>query len=191
MLVASAAHFGEGELACWRAAPAGAPRRRAALRLAAAAVATVGLPAAVGTASRREQVGVTGALPARAIGQRSGLALLRDPSTRSVVAPLTGVAVLSVAALAASRDPEAAGDVALLTGLALLAPPSTAFADYFGGWHALRHTAGVVDALVADGELPAQASLPGAVVELGRRSAWPPGWAWSVPVRWPPRTASG
>jgi Brp/Blh family beta-carotene 15,15'-monooxygenase len=173
VLLASAAHFGEGEIACWRAAPAGAPRRRVALRLVAAAVTTVGLPAAVGTAGRRDaEVGVNGALPSRATGDRNGLALLCDPATRSAVAPLVALAVLSVAALAVSRDDEAAGDSALLTALALLAPPSTAFAGYFGGWHALRHTARVVDALVAEGDLPAQDSLPGAVLDLGRRSAW-------------------
>lgn len=191
VLVASAAHFAEGELACWSGSPS---RGRAALRLLAAAVATVGLPAAVGTAGRRRaEVGVTGALhaveeppisagtpapqrlPSRAIGDRNGVALLRDPATRSAVAPLAGLAVLSVAALAASGDSETAGDTALLTALALLAPPSTAFAGYFGGWHALRHTARVVDALVADGDLPPQSSLPAAVVELGRRSAWAAG----------------
>ena len=175
VLVASAAHFGEGELACWRAAPPGAPRRRAALRMLAAGVATVGLPAAVGTASRREQVGVNGALPPRAVGDRNGLSLLRGPSTRRAVWPLTGLALVSAGALAASGDREAAGDTALLTALALVAPPSTAFAGYFGGWHALRHTARVVDALVADGQMPPQESLPAAVVELGRRSAWAAG----------------
>jgi Brp/Blh family beta-carotene 15,15'-monooxygenase len=176
VLLASAAHFGEGELACWRAAPPGAERRRAALRLLAAAVATVGLPAAVGTAGRRDlEVGLNGALPSRATGDRNGVALLRDPATRSAVAPLAGVAVAAVAALAAAQDREAAGDTALLTGLALLAPPSTAFAAYFGGWHALRHTARVVDALVEDGDLPAQDSLPRAVLHLGRRSAWAAG----------------
>ncbi len=78
-------------------------------------------------------------------------------------------------ALAAAGDREAAGDTALLVALALLAPPSLSFAAYFGGWHALRHTARVVDTLVADGQLPAQRSLPAAVATLGRRSAWAAG----------------
>ncbi len=111
----------------------------------------------------------------RATGEHPGWALLRRSEPSRPVAVATAVAALSTAALAARGDRAAAGDVGLLTGLALVAPPSTAFAAYFGGWHALRHTARVVDALVADGELPPQASLPVAVAELGRRSAWAAG----------------
>ena len=92
VLVASAAHFAEGELACWTPAPAGAPRTRSALRLLSAAVMTVALPAAVGIGNRRPpEVGLPGALadpPPRATGERSGLALLRDASARRPVAPL-------------------------------------------------------------------------------------------------------
>ena len=177
VLLASAAHFAEGELACWGAAPAGRPRARAALRLLAAAVATVGLPAAVGTASPGGATavgaeGVHAAPPPRAVGDRSGVALLRDPATRRTVAPMAGLAVVAVGALAASGDREAAADSARLTALALLAPPSLAFAGYFGGWHALRHTARVTDALVASGQLTAPSSLPRAIGVLGRRSAW-------------------
>ena len=176
VLVASAAHFAEGELACWGAAPAGAPRRRSALRLLSGALMTVALPAAVAVGNRRPpDVGLPGALvepPPRATGERSGLALLRDPATRGAVAPSTALAGVAVGALALSGDREAAADSALLGGLALLAPPATAFAAYFGGWHALRHTARVVDVLVADGRLPPPASLPRAVGALTRRSAW-------------------
>lgn len=176
VLLASAAHFGEGELACWSAAPSGASRRRAAARLLAASVATVALPAAVGTANRRPaEVGLNGAVPPRAAGERSGLSLLRDGQTRRTVGPLAVLGAAAAGGLALSGDLEAGGDTALLTALALLAPPSTAFAAYFGGWHALRHTARVVDALVADGQLPAQRSLPGATATLGRRSAWAAG----------------
>ena len=175
VLLASSAHFGEGELACWRSAPPS--RHGVALRLAAAALATVGLPAAVGTANRRlTNVGVAAAVAdarrPRGIGDRTGLELLRDPSTGGMLTPVTALAAAAVAALAVMRDAEAAVDTALLSCLALLAPPFTAFAAYFGGWHALRHTARVVDALVADGQLPPQRSLPRAFGELGRRSAW-------------------
>jgi beta-carotene 15,15'-dioxygenase len=181
VLLASAAHFAEGELACW---PRSGSRRRAGLRLVAAALTTVAVPAAVGTTNRRPlevgataaALGVAGAPDAgrtpRAVGDRTGLALLRDPRARQTVLPLTAAAVGSVAALLADRDLEAAADSALLLALPLVATPAPAFAAYFGGWHALRHTARVVDALVAQGQLPPQGSLPRALLTLGRRSAW-------------------
>lgn len=178
VLVASAAHFSEGELACWGAAPKGAARRRTALRAVAAATTSVLLPAAVGHANRRPaEVGANAALEittaVRAASEHSGLWLLRKGS-RTVALPALAAAV-ATAGLAASGDREAARDSALLLGLDLLAQPSSAFAAYFGGWHALRHTARVVDALVAEGQLPEQRSLPGAIVTLGRRSAWAAG----------------
>ena len=178
VLVASAAHFGEGELACWGPAPKGAARRRTALRALAAATTSVLLPAAVGHANRRPaEVGLNAALDvtgaARAAGEHSGIALLRGGS-RTVAGPAL-VAAAAVVGLAASGDREAAGDSALLLALDLLALPSSAFATYFGGWHSLRHTARVVDALVAEGQLPEQRSLPAAILTLGRRSAWAAG----------------
>ena len=171
ILLASAAHFAEGELACY------GTRGSKPLRLLTSAVTTVALPAAIGLANRRPaEVGVNAVLEApRAAGERPGLDLLRDRSGRRAVAPLAALAVVGAAALAARGDREAALDTALLTGLDLVAPPSVAFATYFGGWHALRHTARVVDALVADGQLPTQRSLPAAVATLGRRSAWAAG----------------
>lgn len=172
VLLASAAHFAEGELACW---PRSSSRSRSALRLLAAALTTVAVPAAVGTANRRPaEVGATAAAAhtPRAVGDLSGLRLLRTGNAGRAVGPLSAAALLSVGALAAVRDREAAADSALLLALPMVAPPAPAFAAYFGGWHALRHTARVVDALVAQGQLPAQSSLPQAFATLGRRSAW-------------------
>ena len=177
ILLASAAHFAEGELACWRPTPDGRLPARRSLRALTAAVVTVALPAAVGTANRRPAgVGANGALTApRAGGERTGVEMLADGTSRATLVPLTVAGAVGTAALALSSDREAAADTALLLALGLLAPPSTSFAAYFGGWHALRHTARVVDALVAEGRLPAQTSLPGALLELGRRSAWAAG----------------
>ncbi len=174
VLLGSAAHFAEGELACWRTRPSGATGT--ALRALAAATTTVGLPAAVGAVNRsRPEVGVTGALdglPDRATGEHRGVSLL---GAAGPVRTLAAGAAVAAAALLAVGDREAAADTALLTALDLVAPPATAFAGYFGGWHALRHTARVVDALVARGALPEQPGLPTAVAVLGRRSAWAAG----------------
>ena len=174
VLAMSAAHFAEGELACWGTAP----RRTTLLRLLGAATTSVLLPAAVGHANRRPpEVGANAALEitssARAAGEHSGAVLLRRGS-RAVAAPAL-LALLCAAGLSRAGDREAAGDTALLLAMDLLAPPSSAFAGYFGGWHALRHTARVVDALVAEGQLPEQDSLAQAVLTLGRRSAWAAG----------------
>jgi Brp/Blh family beta-carotene 15,15'-monooxygenase len=177
VLVASAAHFAEGELACWPAPPPGARRARTALRLLTAATTTLALPATVGAAHRQPAIAVAGAdtLSPRSTGDRTGLTLLRDPVHRRAVGAATAGAVAGTLLLAATRDREPAVDSAVLTALALLAPPSTAFAAYFGGWHALRHTARVAEALAAAGQLPSAGSLTGAVLALARRSAWAAG----------------
>ena len=164
VLVASAAHFAEGEVACW---PSPAPRGRSALRAVAAALTTIAVPAAVGTARSS-----SGGVGSRAVGDRSGLALLRSGEAGRTVLPLTAAAGAAAVALAAEGDRQAAADTALLLALPLLAPPAASFAAYFGGWHSLRHTARVADELVARGLLPAQRSLPAALLALGRRSAW-------------------
>jgi beta-carotene 15,15'-dioxygenase len=167
VLAASAAHFAEGEAACW---PASSSRRRTVLRAGAAALTTIAVPAAVGTPRRAP--GSDDATAPRAAGDRSGLALLRDGDAASGVLPLSAAAGAAALALALDGDREAAADVALLLALPLLAPPAAAFAAYFGGWHSLRHTARVADELVGRGLLPAQPSLPRAVAALSRRSAW-------------------
>lgn len=174
VLLASAAHFTEGELACWDRPPSGWRRGRLALRALTAAVVTVGLPAAVGSARHLpEQVGMTGAVAAtgRALGQRSGLDLLRCQPAPAGVAPLAALAATGTAAMALTGDRAAAADTGLLLALDLLAPPASSFAAYFG-WHALRHTARVLDALVAEGQLAPSPTLSRSVALLGRRTAW-------------------
>jgi Brp/Blh family beta-carotene 15,15'-monooxygenase len=169
VLLASAAHFTEGELACWDPPPSGWRRGRLALRALTAAVVTVGLPAAVGSARQLpEQVGMTGAVAAtgRALGQRSGLDLLRCRPR-----PAAALAATGTAAMALTGDRATAADTGLLLALDLLAPPASSFAAYFG-WHALRHTARVLDALVADGQFAPSPTLPRSVALLGRRTAW-------------------
>lgn len=164
VLAGTAAHFAEGELACWPAAaqPGGAPVDRA-LRVAGAALATTLLPALVGRDGLRDS-------------DRTARVLLREPGPRRRGLLLAGGASLAAAgALAVRGDRVAAADLALLTMLDLVTPPPVTFAAYFGGWHSLRHTGRVLDALAAAGELPADLSLPVAGLQLARRSAWAAG----------------
>lgn len=57
------------------------------------------------------------------------------------------VAVLSILILTISKNLNLASDLILLFALSYFAPPLIAFAIYFGGWHALRHTARLVPKL--------------------------------------------
>lgn len=173
VLLASAAHFAEGELACWRPSRRASPANTA-LRAATAAMTTAVLPSLVSSTNRRPPV--VGATAVATGQRRSALSLLRDGETpsRNLALAATAAAALS-ATLVGTGDIEAGLDSALLTTVDLLAPPALAFAAYFGGWHSLRHTARVADALTARGVLPAEPSLPRAAAAIGRRSAWAAG----------------
>ncbi len=163
LLIMSAVHFAEGEDACWASDPSPAGHL---LRRVGAMVTSVGLPAlrvADGSAD------TSGAFPASAAPAPRATA-----RSSPVVAAGTAAAAL-VAAMWARGDRAAAADTALLTALDLLAPPPLAFAAYFGGWHALRHTARLDDELVASGQLAPRRGLSAAVVDLARRSAWAAG----------------
>ena len=99
VLLASAAHFGEGELACC------GTRGPSVLRLLTSAATTVGLPAAVGLANRRPaEVGVNAALEAPARRGRPRVwQLLRagGPPWR----PPLALAVAGTARAGAARGP--------------------------------------------------------------------------------------
>jgi len=51
------------------------------------------------------------------------------------------IALIALLILLITGERDKAFDILLLALLALVAPPLVAFATYFGGWHALRHTA--------------------------------------------------
>jgi len=57
------------------------------------------------------------------------------------------IAVFAICMLLLTKNYELAIDLALLAALSTLAPPLIAFSIYFGGWHAIRHTARLVPKL--------------------------------------------
>lgn len=178
VLLGSLAHFVEGELSCW--APAtGTPLGRrgdALLRAAAAGLGSLGLQAAVAWADPERTSAGLSPDPAVTGGARTGLVLLRAADVpagrRAVLVSLTTATAGASLLLAKRGDRAVAVDTALLGALALATPPAVSFSAYFGGWHALRHTARVADHLIARGALPATGGLARAGLRLAARSSW-------------------
>jgi len=166
LLVLAAAHFAEGEVG-WARLRGAAPHWPAGV---AAGVAVVALPLALRPAEVRPLLaGLDPALP--------GL-LLAGPLRAGL---LLGTALLVVAgAASARRDRSRLGELLLVVAVAALLPPLAAFAAWFAGWHAVRHTARLVqldprnrtDLLVGDVARPLRrfarsAALPTAVALVG------------------------
>lgn len=127
----SVVHFGAGEVEAHRATgpwPGGA----AAVVLAVAGTGALLLPLA-----RADQ-----AVVAVADALSPGLgSLLAEPAISVLLAGGWAVAALGVLVLAVvHRRAVVAADVVLVGAVGALAPPLVAFALWFGGWHALRHT---------------------------------------------------
>ncbi len=132
LFVASAVHFGLGEVAFddERSGTTRSPD----LGDVPAVVGLGGLPIAAPLALWPEEADrVLAALSPR-------LPVLLGPGVRQVVLVVVGVALLVTvsAALARGRFGRA-GEIGLLAALFVLAPPAAAFGAYFGGWHAVRH----------------------------------------------------
>lgn len=83
-----------------------------------------------------------------------------------------GAAVAMTVALRAGQR-TVATDIGLIGALGALAPPLVAFAVWFGGWHALRHTARVLTVEPGCAALLADGGRRGAVLRLIRLAALP------------------
>ena len=130
LLVLAAAHFAEGEVGWARLRGAAAHWPAGA----AAGVAVVVLPLVLRPAEVRPLLaGLDPALPG----------LLLSGPVRAGLLVLTAALVLAGVA-AAGRDRTRLGELALVVAVAALLPPLAAFAAWFAGWHAVRHTARLV-----------------------------------------------
>jgi len=130
LLILAAAHFAEGEVG-WARLRGAEPQWLAG---AAAGAAVVALPLAL----RPEQVRP---LLAGLDPQLPGL-LLAAP-VRGALLALTALLVVAAAA-STLRDRVRLAELALVVAVAALLPPLAAFAVWFAGWHAVRHTARLV-----------------------------------------------
>lgn len=130
LLALAAVHFAEGEVgwarlrgaaACW---PAGA----------GAGAAVVALPLVLRPDDVRPLLaGLDPALP--------GL-LLAAPVRTALLAATAALVLAGFAS--ARRDRTRQAELALVVGVAAVLPPLAAFAVWFAGWHAVRHTARLV-----------------------------------------------
>lgn len=130
LLVLPVAHFAEGEVGwhrlrgahgCW---PAGA----------AGGLAVVALPLLLRPEAVRPLLtALDPALPG----------VLLRPEVRLPVLLATALLVLA-GAVAARRSPVRLAELALVVAVAAVLPPLAAFAAWFAGWHAVRHTARLV-----------------------------------------------
>lgn len=130
LLALAAAHFAEGEVG-WARLRGGAGSWAAG---GAAGLAVVALPLALRPADVRPLL--TALDP--------GLAdVLLDPGVRGPL--LAGTALLVLAGLVSTwRDSRRAAELVLVVAVAAVLPPLAAFAVWFAGWHAVRHTARLV-----------------------------------------------
>lgn len=132
-LALSVWHFGTGEAEFAAERDGTGPGRAARW----SAVAGVGLPvvavAVLGDPARTADV---------LVALRIGGWPLDSPALRAaVVAAAAGGVLTAVGVALRAGRPRVAAEVLLVAAVLVVAPPAAAFGAYFGGWHAVRHTA--------------------------------------------------
>lgn len=165
VVMMSALHFGLGELEVARRLTGWRPSRLPAAAIVIAGSGALMLPLA---RSGAQLAGVATAVS-------PGLATLISAAPVQTGLMVTWLVAACVAVIASlwSGHRAVALDIMLIGALGMMAPPLVAFAVWFGGWHALRHSARMLTiepgcaALLADGRRQA------ATLRLVRLAALP------------------
>lgn len=165
VVVLSTVHFGLGELEAHRETGGWDHGRAATIAVAVAATGALLLPLA------RTDVATADVAAALSPGLVSVLAADAIRVT-VVVCWLVAAAVTLVVALRAGR-PGVVVDVLLVGALGVFAPPLVAFAVWFGGWHALRHTGRLLVVEPGCAALVSTGRTRAAVVRFARMAALP------------------
>ncbi|WP_237572329.1 beta-carotene 15,15'-dioxygenase, Brp/Blh family [Mycolicibacterium lacusdiani] len=166
VVVLSALHFGLGELEVWRRLTTWRPGRPVVAALVVAGAGAVLLPVA--------RAGDQFAEVAQAVSP--GLAAVIGTAGVQIGLSTVWVGaaiVVTAAALRSGRGTVVVLDVALIGTLCLVAPPLVAFAVWFGGWHALRHSARLLAVDPGCSALLRAGRPRSAVMRLARHSALP------------------
>ncbi len=165
VIALSAVHFGLGELEVSRQLTDWRPGRVTSAAVVVAGCGALVLPLARSGDQWRTVATAVSPDLAAAIG---------TPAVQiGLVAAWTVAAVAAaVASLRAGRGGVAV-DIAVIAALGLVVPPLAAFAVWFGGWHALRHTARVLTVEPGCAAMLAEGERSGAVRRLIRLAALP------------------
>lgn len=149
VVVLSAIHFGLGELEVSRRLTGWRPSALPAIATVVAGSGALALP----LARSGEQFSAVAA----AVSPGLARVLAAPPLQVGVTAGWLACAVITIVAALRAGHPVVALDIVLIGALGMLAPPLVAFSVWFGGWHALRHSARLLTvepgcaALLADG----------------------------------------
>lgn len=161
----SALHFGLGELEVARQLTGWRPSRFPAAAIVFAGSGALALPLARSSDQLREV----------ATAVSPGLAVLIGAAPVQI--GLMGIwliaALVAVTASIWSGHPAVAVDIVLIGAIGMVVPPLLAFAVWFGGWHALRHTARMLTVEPGCAALLATGRRSAAVRRLVRLAALP------------------
>ncbi|WP_264000766.1 Brp/Blh family beta-carotene 15,15'-dioxygenase, partial [Mycobacterium pseudoshottsii] len=133
VVVLSAVHFGLGELEVSRRLTGWRPGRLTAAATVVAGCGALALP----LARSGEQFSAVAAAVSPGLARLLGAA----PLQIGVIVVWLGCAVVASVAAVREGHTVVALDIVLIGALGLVAPPLVAFAVWFGGWHAVRHSA--------------------------------------------------
>ena len=165
IVVLSAVHFGLGELEVARLLTGWQPGLFPAMAVVVAGCGALMLPLARSGDQLRTVASAISPDRARVIGA--------TPVQIALVAAWWAAAAIAIGAALRARHGGVAVDIVLIGALGLLTPPLVAFAVWFGGWHALRHTARMIMLEPGCAELLAAGRPRSALARLTRLSALP------------------
>jgi len=161
----SALHFGLGEMEVTRELTGWRPGRLTATAIVLAGSGALVLPLA--------RSGEDFASVAAAVSPGLAQVIGAEPVRVGLLLAWLGAALVAVTTSLLAGHTSVALDTLLIGALGMLLPPLVAFAVWFGGWHALRHSARMLTQEAGCTALVTAGLRRAAVLRLARLAAWP------------------
>lgn len=165
VVLLSIVHFGLGEVEVWRRTTGWRPGPAVTVALVVAGNGALLLP----LARSGDALGAV----ATSISPDVAAALVAGPVRLGTVAVWLAAAVTAAVAALRAGHRLVAVDLLLIGAIGLVLPPLVAVAVWFGGWHALRHGARLLEIEPGCAVLVAAGRTRAAVLRLGRLAALP------------------